>query len=147
MTAPQGPRRRGREHALKMLYQADLAELTAEQTMQTHWERESDEDPDVVTFSDRLVRFVLAERDSIDSLIEELAHNWSLDRIATIDRNLLRLAVGELRSEPDTPAAVVIDEAVELAKVFADIESSSFVNGLLEAARRRLRPARDEAGS
>jgi N utilization substance protein B len=123
-----------------MLYQAELAGVGAEETIRVHFEREPEPEPAIRAFSERLVRWTLAHLDEVDDLIGELCHNWSLERLAAIDRNLLRLGVAELRSEPDTPGAVVIDEAVELAREFADSESGAFVNGILEAARKRLRP-------
>jgi len=135
-----GSRRLAREHALQMLYQAELAGVGADETIRVHFEREPESEPDIQAFSERLVRSTLGHLEEIDELIAELCHNWSLDRLAAIDRNLLRLGVAELRSEPSTPGAVVIDEAVELARGFADSESGSFVNGVLEAARKRLRP-------
>lgn len=141
-----GSRRLAREQALQMLYQAELAGVSAEETIRVHYEREPEPEPAIRAFSERLVRWTLTHLEEVDELISELCHNWSLDRLAAIDRNLLRLGIAELRSEPDTPGAVVIDEAVELAREFADSESGSFVNGILEAARKRIRPkAEDDA--
>lgn len=135
-----GSRRVAREHALQMLYQAELAGVGADETIRIHFDREPENEAAIRAFAERLVRWTLEHLEEVDSLIAELCHNWSLERLAAIDRNLLRLGVAELRSEPDTPGAVVIDEAVELAREFADSESGSFVNGVLEAARKRLRP-------
>jgi N utilization substance protein B len=129
-----------------MLYQAELAGLDAQETAGVHFATESEPEPVVRAFAERLVGWILAHRDEVDALISELSHNWSLDRLAAIDRNLLRLGIGELRAEPDTPAAVIIDEAVELARDYAGAESGAFVNGILEAARRHLRPGAEPSG-
>ena len=74
----------------------------------------------------------LDDQESIDSLIDEQAENWRLERMPVVDRNVLRLAVYELRHQPDVPAAVVIDEAIELAKKFGSEQSGRFVNGILD---------------
>lgn len=133
-----GQRRKAREHVLQMLYQADVATLDAEETIRTHWDREAEPDDAVRTFAERLVRAAWQERERIDSLLRESSHNWPLERMGAVDRNLLRLSVAELLAEPDTPAAVILDEAVELAREYGDRDSQSFVNGVLEAVRRRL---------
>jgi len=134
-----GARRRAREHALKVLYQLDVTDSPADEAMESHWLLEPETDPSVRAFAQRLVRDVIAARTDIDGLISAASTNWRIERIGTVDRNILRLALGELRSAPDTPDAVVIDEAVELAKEYGDSESAAFVNGILEGARRRLR--------
>ena len=133
-----GPRRRAREHALKMLYQADVASSSTEQAVAGHWSLEAEDDPAVRAFAESLVRAVRSDMDAIDALIRDASRNWRLERIGAIDRNLIRLALGEMRSDPSTPAAVVIDEAVEIAKDYGEAESHVFVNGILEAVRRRL---------
>lgn len=141
-----GGRRRAREHALQMLYQAELAGLDAEATIAAHFERAPESDAAIRAFAERLVRSVLGDLGRLDALLGDLAHHWAVDRMGAVDRNVLRLALGELGSEPETPGAVVIDEAVELAKHFGDVGSGRFVNGILEAARRRLRPDEPASG-
>lgn len=88
-----------------------------------------------------LVEGVEANRAELDALIAAHARNWSLERMPAIDRNLLRLALYELKDRPDVPVAVVIDEAVELAKRFSTDDSGRFVNGMLSAIAPKLRPA------
>ncbi len=78
----------------------------------------------------------------LDASIAEAATNWRLDRIAPVDRTILRLGAYELTAEAATPAAVVLDEAVELAKRFGEADSPAFVNGVLDAIRRRVRGGR-----
>ena len=87
-----------------------------------------------------LVEGVEDHRGELDALIEEHDRNWSLERMPAIDRNVLRLALYELKDRPDVPVAVVIDEAVELAKRFSTDDSGRFVNGMLSAIAPKLRP-------
>jgi N utilization substance protein B len=89
--------------------------------------------------ADRLATGARSRLDEIDAAIAEAASNWRLDRIAPVDRTVLRLGTWELIGEPQTPSAVVLDEAVELAKRFGEENSPAFVNGVLDAIRRRVR--------
>ena len=132
-----GSRRRAREHALKVLYQADVAGVAVEAALSGHWSMEPEPDPEIRSFAEHLVRSVSADRDGVDALIAGASHNWKLDRMDAVERNVLRLAVGEMRGH-DAPPAVVIDEAVELAREYGGSESHAFVNGILEAVRRSL---------
>lgn len=94
--------------------------------------------PDVVSFARRLVEGVRQNRERCDELLSQTATGWSLARMPPIDRNVLRLGIYELLEEPETPPEVLINEAVELARLFADHDSPAFVNGVLDAVRRRL---------
>ena len=94
-----------------------------------------------------LVEGVEANRPELDQLIAAHARNWSLERMPAIDRNLLRLALYELKDRPDVPVAVVIDEAVELAKRFSTDDSGRFVNGMLSAIAPKLRPTPEDGGA
>lgn len=120
-----------------MLYQADVGSFDAGETTRIHWEREGEPEVAVRSFAEHLVRHVLANRERIDRSITAAAENWSIERMGAIDRNVVRLALAELECEPDTPPAVVIDEAVEIARTYGESESSGFVHGLIEGARRR----------
>jgi N utilization substance protein B len=98
--------------------------------------------------AEALARGAWASREQADEAIRAVARHWTLERIAAVDRNVLRLGYYELAREPQTPPAVVIDEAVELAKRFGEADSGAFVNGVLDAIRRRVeeeRAAGDEA--
>lgn len=121
-----------------MLYQADVAAAPGPQAMAAQWTLEPEADAGVRDFAERLVRQALDDLPRIDSLITEASHNWRLDRIGAVDRNILRLAIAEMLHEPQTPAAVVIDEAVEIARAYGESESRQFVNGILEGVRRKL---------
>jgi N utilization substance protein B len=126
-----GVRRRGRELALQMLYQHELAGTDPE-TIFASFEELRDAPPEARDFAVALVRGVVARLAELDAQIGVRADHWRLERMATVDRNILRLALFELRFAPDTPAAVVIDEAVEIAKRFGSERSSQFVNGVLD---------------
>ncbi|MGC8916208.1 MAG: transcription antitermination factor NusB [Thermoanaerobaculum sp.] len=132
-----GVRRRGRELALQMLYQHELSGASLEE-MTVRFEELEQAPAQARDFAVALVRGVLAHRDEIDQAVAEQAEHWRLDRMAAVDRNILRLAIFELLFHPDTPPAVVIDEAVELAKRFGSEQSGPFVNGVLDGFLHRL---------
>jgi N utilization substance protein B len=130
-----GARRTGRERALQALYQLEMAPGTPAEALASAWSASAEEgkpDPDAVRFAQELVEGVRAHQAEIDELIEKHSHNWRLDRMSRIDRNVLRLGVFELKYRPDIPKKVSINEAVELGKNFGTEESSAFVNGLLD---------------
>jgi N utilization substance protein B len=151
----RAPRHRGRELALRALYQADvLNETRADaltQILEDPAPRDPDEiaalaetlpegeeprpeslDPSLVEFVTRLVRLVDEHAVEIDETIESAAQNWRLARMATVDRNVLRLGVAELLYRPDVPVGVAINEAILLAKRYGGKDSSAFVNALLD---------------
>ncbi|MDH3629405.1 MAG: transcription antitermination factor NusB [Acidobacteriota bacterium] len=136
-----GQRRRGREYALQMMFQIDVTDVTPEQVFPTFWEAQNAAD-EVVHFAETLVSGVTQELGDLDRQLGELAKNWRLERMAVVDRNVLRIALWELIHSPETPPAVVIDEAIEVAKKYGSHESGSFINGVLDAARRAT-PGRD----
>jgi len=130
-----GARRTGRERALQALYQLEMAPGTSAEALASAWSASAEDgkpDPDAVRFAQELVDGVRAHQAEIDELIEKHSHNWRLDRMSRIDRNVLRLGVFELKYRPDIPKKVSINEAVELGKNFGTEESSAFVNGLLD---------------
>jgi N utilization substance protein B len=144
------PRRTGREVALQILCAADASpapEATAALDIYfAHLAVGSEDEGDLPMgreaidrpFVDALVRATLNNRDSIDAAITQISRTWRLDRMARVDRNILRLAVAEMLHLPDVPARVSINEAVELAKRFGAAESPAFVNGLLDSAIKAL---------
>jgi N utilization substance protein B len=136
-----GARTQAREAALAMLYQRDLSGDGAEQVITAFLEgglSEETLDPQARRFAEHLVRGVVRRLEELDGLIRAGSTNWRLERMAAVDRNVLRIALFELLDEPDTPAAVILDEAIELAKLFGGEESGAFVNGLADGIRRRL---------
>jgi transcription antitermination protein NusB len=135
-------RHRAREAALQMLYQSEIGRAGAHETIVTYWPS-NDPDGDVTEelrgFANALVRETLTRLAEIDALLAAHARNWRVERMAVIDRVVLRLAVAELLSQPETPAKVVINEALELVRTFSGDESVAFVNGVLDAVRKELR--------
>ena len=132
-----GTRRKGREHALRLLYQRDQAAVDLDECLATYWAGENQKEP-IREFTERIVRGVEETRDEIDELISRQTHHWKIDRIAAVDRNIFRLAVFEFLHEGDTPRAVVINEALEIAKRYSTEASSQFLNGVLDGIRKML---------
>jgi N utilization substance protein B len=135
-----GVRRRGRELALQMLYQREIAGSDVE-GMFSSFEELQQAPPATREFAISLVRGVIARLSELDSHLVDQADHWRLERMAAVDRNILRLALYELMFEADTPPAVVIDEAVEIAKRFGSERSSQFINGVLDGYLHRGRAA------
>ena len=136
-----GRRRKSRELALQLLYQLDVqGEANPEPALAEFWTRHPVE-PDVREFADSLVRGAKLHQAKIDELIAQYAENWELDRMAVVDRNILREGIFELLWEADVPPKVAINEALEVAKKFSTQESSRFINGILDLVHRELRPS------
>lgn len=134
-------RHRAREAALQMLYQSEIGRAGAYETIATFWpanDPQDEVDEDARTFANGLVRETLTRIQDLDRLLTEHAHNWRLERMAVIDRLVLRLAACELLTHPETPQKVVINEAIELARTFSGEEAVPFVNGVLDALRKDL---------
>ena len=131
-----GTRRKSRELALQMLFQLDMGHQDLEQVRKTFWSERQDLDEKVREFSDELFRVACERREEIDQLIERNAEHWRMDRMAAVDRNLLRAGVGEFLGFPDTPRPVIINEALEIARRFSTPESVQFINGVLDSAWR-----------
>jgi len=125
-------RTKARERALQALYQIDVASTDLEEALARFWRSFEPVEREVLETAEGLVRGVAAHRREIDDAIEAVSVNWRLDRMAKVDRNVLRLAVHELLHRPDVPVKVVIDEAIELGKKFGSESSGAFVNGVLD---------------
>lgn len=121
-----------------MLYQWDLTRAPMDEVAASFWRVRSGTE-ETKAMAERLARGAQAHAARLDGLIAEASTNWRFDRIAAVDRNLLRVAAYELDMERDTPPSVVIDEAIEIAKRFGEADSPSFVNGVLDAVRRKVR--------
>jgi N utilization substance protein B len=124
-------RSRAREVALQLLYQHDHNAQVEEATVREFLQRRL-RDPESQQFAETLYRGVQERKPEIDKRLAEVAENWSVERMAAVDRNILRLGAYELLGQPDTPTKVIIDEAIELAKRYGSAESPAFVNGLLD---------------
>ncbi len=128
-TRPPRSRRAARKRALDVLYEADLKGRPIPTVLAAHLDPDA-EDP-LPDFSVALVRGVHRHRDELDALIETHARDWKLSRMPVVDRNLIRIGLYEILHDPEVPAAVAINEAVELAKELSTDDSGRFVNGIL----------------
>ncbi len=136
-------RRRAREGALQMLYQAEVGGLALAEVAGTH-DAIGGRDALALDDESRAYAVALAEgawgaRAALDQIIADAARNWRVERLAVVDRLVLRLAVHELRAHPATPPRVVIDEAIELARTYSGDEAARFVNGVLDGVFQRLK--------
>jgi N utilization substance protein B len=131
-----GTRRKSRELAMQMLFQGDLGKQTPEEVRALFWPSREDVDAETRGFAEDIYRVATERRAEIDALIESHAENWRLERMAVVDRNLLRASVAELLGYPKTPAAIVINESLEIARRYAAPESVQFLNGVLDAIAR-----------
>ncbi len=135
-----GVRREGREAAVQYLYQHDL-NPTSELADVAVFYKMRGLSPAARRFSDNLIPGILKARPEIDPLIESNVANYGLNRLAAIDRNVLRLAVYEMLHCPDVPPVVAINEAIEIAKKYSTSDSGKFVNGILDKIRLALPPS------
>lgn len=137
-----GTRRKSRELTMQMLFQGDLGKQSPEQVRKLFWSSVVDIDEETRGFAEDLHRVAVSRHSEIDALIEEHSKNWRLERMPVVDRSLLRTAIAEMLGFPKTPAAVVINESLEVARRFAAPESVNFLNGVLDAVARDLLKAR-----
>ena len=129
-------RRRARQFALQLLFQEDITHYTPDEIRQLFWES-NPADPDTRKFAELLFIRSLQNRLEIDDLIRRHAQNWRLERMAVVDRNVLRMAISEFLCV-ETPKIVVIDEAIEIVRKYGGQESTDFINGILDAVRQEL---------
>jgi transcription antitermination protein NusB len=127
-----GSRTKARECALQALYQLDTSGGAVSDVLAGLWAHFEPVDEDTKGFAEALVRGAQREKETIDELIQRTSTNWKLERMARVDRNILRLAVFEILKRADVPLKVTINEAVELSKKYGSEESSAFVNGILD---------------
>jgi len=127
-----GARHSGREAALQMLFQIEASGASADDAIDLYWRSfAADADPEGRVYADACVRGVAREGPALDQQIAAASQHWRVERMARVDRNVLRLGTWELVHQADVPRAVVLDEAVELAKAYGTDDSSAFVNGVL----------------
>ena len=134
-------RHRAREAAVQMLYQWEVGQTDIEDVVRTFWTANlpgaEGSTEQVRAFAERVARYTVCNLDKIDPLITETAEHWRLSRMAALDRLILRLAIGEFL-QAETPRNVIINEALELAKTFSGDESAKFVNGILDAVKKKM---------
>lgn len=140
------PRHRAREAALQILYQWEIGGRAADKSADTFFTRQwpdTDAPPDELrAFATRLAVDTVDRMADIDPLIAATAERWRPERMAVLDRLILRMAVCEMLRDRDTPAAVVINESLELARTFSTEESVKFINGMLDAIRKKIEASR-----
>ena len=139
--ADAAARHRAREAALQMLYQWEIGRISPGDTILSYWPaRDDDEEVPVEhrEFANDMVRGTTQRVEEIDRLIGSRAQNWRIERMAVLDRLILRLATYELLAQPHTPAKVIINEALELARSYSGEEAVAFVNGVLDGVRKEL---------
>ena len=124
-----------------------LGEQERQQVRKTFWAERNQVDDEVQGFADDLFRIAMDRNEQIDQLIEAHASNWRMERMAAVDRNILRAAVAEFLGYPATPRAVVINEAIEIARKFSSPESVQFINGVLDSVGKELEQAAQGAKS
>jgi transcription antitermination protein NusB len=143
-----GKRRQARELAAQFLYQFDVNGGESDEALRLFWKTQDDVNDQVRKFAEELILGCVKNAPAIDEKIKKYTEHWELPRIATVDRNILRLAIYEMLYRDDIPPVVSINEAVDIAKRYSTRESGAFVNGILDRLRADLpRPARTAAGS
>lgn len=133
-----GPRRKSRELALQMLFQLDMGKQSPEQVRKTFWSERKEMDESVRGFADDIFRVATDRGEEIDKIIETHAQNWRMERMAAVDRNVIRSAVAEMVGYPQTPSPIVINEALEIARKFSSPEAITFINGVLDSVAKDL---------
>ena len=125
---------------MQMLFQADLGKQTPDQVRATFWKSTDPVDPEVRGFAEDIFRVAVEYHEKIDELIEANSRHWRLERMPAVDRNLLRMAVGEMLGFKGTPFPIVINEALEIARRYCAPESLNFLNGMLDTIAHGLLP-------
>ncbi|HZS25979.1 MAG TPA: transcription antitermination factor NusB [Candidatus Angelobacter sp.] len=133
-----GTRRKSRELCLQMLFQWDMGKQPPEQVRKTFWAERGEVDEETRGFADDLFRVAVDQQARIDELIQKHAQHWRMDRMAAVDRNVLRAGVAEFLGHHETPRPVVINEALEIARKFSAPESVQFINGVLDSVGKEL---------
>ncbi|HET9282940.1 MAG TPA: transcription antitermination factor NusB [Candidatus Angelobacter sp.] len=133
-----GTRRKSRELCLQMLFQWDMGKQLPEQVLKTFWAERGEVDEETRGFADDLFRVAVDQQVRIDELIQKHAQHWRMDRMAAVDRNVLRAGVAEFLGHHETPRPVVINEALEIARKFSAPESVQFINGVLDSVGKEL---------
>jgi transcription antitermination protein NusB len=131
-------RRKSRELAMQMLFQADIGRQSPDEVQATFWKAGDPVEPEVREFAQDLFRVAVARKEEIDALIAGHSAHWRLDRMPAVDRNLLRMAVAELIGVKSTPFPVVINEALEIGRRYCAPESINFLNGILDSIARSV---------
>jgi N utilization substance protein B len=133
-----GTRRKSRELCLQMLFQWDMGKQSPEHVSKTFWVERGEVDDETRNFADDLFKVATSRHQEIDELIQKHAQHWRMERMAAVDRNVLRTGVAEFLGPHHTPRPVVINEALEVARKFSAPESVQFINGVLDSVGKEL---------
>ena len=139
-----GRRRKARESALQVLFQIEFNDSQLDQILDRHMSFKPSE-KETEDYGRWLVNNVVERKDELDEIIQSASEHWRLSRMAVVDRNILRMAVFELRFEENIAPAIVINEAVEIAKKYSGTQAANFVNGVLDAIKRRTEQEEKES--
>lgn len=132
-----GRRRKAREHTLRILFQLEFENEKLEEAVSQYWENRKTPE-EIKEYSTWLVKGIAAHQEKIDRIIQSVSEHWRISRMALIDRNILRMAVFELLYEENLAPAIVINEAIEIARRYSGDEAVTFVNGILDAIRKNM---------
>jgi len=135
-----GNRRYSRELVIQFLYLTEMNEGEVENQLKAFWENNSCKEEGVQSFTEDILKDIFDHKEEIDARLEKYSDNWTLSRMAVIDRNLLRMAASELMYSKTVPPKVAIDEAVEIAKKYGTADSPNFINGVLDRILKELKP-------
>ncbi len=133
-----GRRRKAREETLRILFRLEFENTQVEKTLNQYWENKKASE-EIKEYSNWLVNGIISNQAKIDNIIQQVSEHWRISRMAVVDRNILRMAVFELVYEENIAPAIVINEAIEIAKKYSGDEASTFVNGILDAIRKSLK--------
>jgi len=133
-----GTRRKARELCLQMLFQWDMGKQAPEHVRKTFWGERPEVDSETRDFAEDLFNVAVDTAQGVDDLIQKHAQHWKMERMAAVDRNVLRTGVAEFLRYRDTPKPVVINEALEIARKFSAPESVHFINGVLDSVGKQL---------
>jgi len=133
-----GRRRKAREETLRILFRLEFENKQIEKTLDQYWKNKKASE-EIKEYSTWLVNGVISDQAKIDNIIQQVSEHWRISRMALVDRNILRMAVFELLYEENIAPAIVINEAIEIAKKYSGEEAATFVNGILDAIRKDLK--------
>ncbi len=133
-----GRRRKAREETLRILFRLEFENKQIEKTLNQYWKSKKASE-EIKEYSTWLVNGVISDQAKIDNIIQQVSEHWRISRMALVDRNILRMAVFELLYEENIAPAIVINEAIEIAKKYSGDEAAAFVNGILDAIRKDLK--------
>ncbi len=133
-----GRRRKAREDTLRILFRLEFEKKQIKKTLDQYWKSKKASE-EIKEYSTWLVNGVISDQAKIDNIIQQVSEHWRISRMALVDRNILRMAVFELLYEENIAPAIVINEAIEIAKKYSGEEAATFVNGILDAVRKDLK--------